>query len=77
MCIIGRNTENKSELNRVKEIVNDFHENISYTYTNLDTSQMLLSTAKILIRNCNNKWITCNAVLDSASQSHFNERKTI
>lgn len=55
MCIIGRNTENKSELNSIKEIVDDCHENISYTYADLDTSQVLLSTAKILIQNCNNK----------------------
>ena len=39
--------------------------------TTLNCSQVLLSTALIKIKTKNNTWITCRALLDSASQSHF------
>lgn len=36
-----------------------------------DTSHVLLSTAIIQVKNSENKYVTCRALLDSGSQSHF------
>ncbi|XP_030762930.1 uncharacterized protein LOC115887601 [Sitophilus oryzae] len=71
MCIVDRNTDRiETDLNN-KNITENSNVGNSYSYTSVDSSQVLLSTAKILIQNSDNKWITCNAILDSASQSNL------
>ncbi|XP_050303785.1 uncharacterized protein LOC126741423 [Anthonomus grandis grandis] len=68
--------KNNREVSNTKVNVENPHELTDnnqrmFTYTTLSTNQVLLSTSSVLIQDSQNKWIKCNALLDSGSQCNL------
>lgn len=56
-----------------RENSDSLHTNVLTTYSNTTREEniVMLSTANILIKDSHDKWISCNALLDSGSQSNL------
>ncbi|XP_063915837.1 uncharacterized protein LOC135131904 isoform X2 [Zophobas morio] len=61
----GDNQQNNSSTDSGQTIVSHARHNAE------NSTQVLLSTVQIFIRDCSNNWVMCRALLDSGSQSNF------